>query len=290
MEKITTIKLANGLEMPNLGQGTWLTGENPEVEAKEIDIMHYCADKGMTLIDTAEGYGDGLSEDLIGKAIATMDREKLFIVDKFHPFNGGKDKLRETLEVSLKRLGTDYVDLYLLHYLVDRAEMSGFQEIVDGLEELVAEGKIKGWGVSNFDVADLKELFECKGGEHCLVNQIQYNIVARGAEYELLPWMREHDVKMMVYAPMIHSREFRGKVLEDPVLNEMAARYGISTFELLLCFAAQGDDYTVLFRCEEKEFVDKNIKAALTKLKPEDLAIIDERYPAPTEKIDLQII
>lgn len=290
MKSLKTITLANGLEMPNLGQGTWLTGEDHSVEDKEIDIMRYCVDQGLTLIDTAEGYGDGQSEDLIGKAIVGLDREKLFIVDKFHPFHGGKKEMREALETSLKRLGTDYVDLYLLHYLIDRDKMPSFQEIVDGCEELAAEGKIKGWGVSNFDLADLEELFACKGGDHCLVNQIQYNIAARGAEYALLPWMREHNVKMMAYAPMIHSREFRGKVLEDPILNEMAARYGISTFELLLCFACHGEDYAVLFRCQEREYVDKNVKAALTTLSAEDMAVIDERYPAPKEKIDLQII
>ena len=290
MKAITKIKLANGLEMPSLGQGTWLTGENKDVEDKEIDIMRYCIDKGLTLIDTAEAYGDGQSEDLIGKAIKTVDRSKLFIVDKCHPFNVGKDQIEKSVDKSLERLGTDYIDVYLLHYLIDRKDMPCFQEIVDGMNDLVAKGKIKGWGVSNFDVDDMKELFACKGGDKCLINQIQYNILARGAEYELLPWMKEHNVKMMVYAPMIHSREWRKNVLEDQVLIDMAKRYGISTFELLLCFACHGEDYAVMFRCEEKEFVDKNIKAALTQLSNEDMAIINKHYPSPTEKIPLQII
>ena len=177
-----------------------------------------------------------------------------------------------------------------MHYLVDRSEMAPLQETVDALEELVREGKIKGWGVSNFDLEDMEELFACKGGDHCLVNQIQYNIAARGAEYALLPWMKEHNVKMMAYAPMIHSPQFRGKVLEDPVLIEMAKRYEISPFELLLCFACKGEDYAVLFRCQEKAYVDRNIKAALTQLTNADLLTIDERYPAPKEKIELQII
>ena len=290
MKELCKIKLANGLEMPSLGHGTWLTGEDPSVEQKEIDIMRYAVEKGITLIDTAEGYGDGLSEDLIGKAIAPLDRSSLFIVDKCHPFNAGKDKLEETIDRSLKRLGTDYIDLYLLHYLIDRNEMPGFQEIVDGMNEMVKKGKIKGWGVSNFDVPEMEELFACEGGDKCLVNQIQYNILARGAEYSLLPWMKEHNVKMMVYAPMIHSPEFRGKVLQDEVLIDMANRYGISTFELLLTWACHGEGYNVLFRPGEKEFVDKNIKAATTQLLAEDLALIDERYPAPKEKIELQII
>lgn len=166
------IKLSNGMEMPRLGMGTWFLGENRSKDAEETAALRAGIDAGIRLIDTAEMYGDGRSEQLIGRAIQGYDRSRLFLVSKVYPHNAGRRKIFKSLQQTLKNLQTDYLDLYLLHW---RGGIP-LEETVECMEQLVKEGKIRSWGVSNFDTDDMEELFSVPNGNHCVVNQVLYHL------------------------------------------------------------------------------------------------------------------
>ena len=185
--KQQTVTFPDATHVRALGQGTWHMGEEPAKRQAEIEALNVGLDSGMELIDTAEMYGEGASEQLVGEAIEGR-REEVFLVSKVYPHNAGGDKLRKACERSLRNLKTDYLDLYLLHWRGDIP----LQETVNGLEQLKAEGKIRRWGVSNFDVADMKELLALENGDQCAVNQVLYHLGSRGIEYELMPLLKEH--------------------------------------------------------------------------------------------------
>ena len=180
------VRLKDGALMPKLGQGTWFLGEDKSKEQDEIKSIKIGIENNMTLIDTAEMYGEGLAEELVGKAIKGYDREKLFLVSKVYPHNAGRRNIFRSCENTLKRMGVEYLDLYLLHW---RGAVP-LSETVECMEELVKKGKIKRWGVSNFDIDDMKELMTVKDGDKCVVNQVLYHLGSRGIEYSLYPWMK----------------------------------------------------------------------------------------------------
>lgn len=191
------VRLKDGALMPKLGQGTWFLGEDKSKEQDEIKSIKIGIENNMTLIDTAEMYGEGLAEELVGKAIKGYDREKLFLVSKVYPHNAGRRNIFRSCENTLKRMGVEYLDLYLLHW---RGAVP-LSETVECMEELVKKGKIKRWGVSNFDIDDMKELMTVKDGDKCVVNQVLYHLGSRGIEYSLYPWMKEHNIPVMAYLP-----------------------------------------------------------------------------------------
>ena len=176
----------NGGELPRIGQGTWFLGEHPERAQEEMAALQAGVEAGMTLIDTAEMYGNGASEILIGKAIRHMDRDGLFLVSKVYPSNAGGARLERSCEDSLRRLGTDVIDLYLLHW---RGSIP-FARTIEGMRKLQQEGKIRYWGVSNLDRDDMEELRRA-GGSDCQVDQVLYHLGSRGVEYDLLPYLQE---------------------------------------------------------------------------------------------------
>jgi len=190
-------ELPDGREMRALGQGTWRMGEDESKRDAEIEALRTGLDCGLHVIDTAEMYGEGKSESLVGEAIRDR-REDVLLVSKVYPHNAGGDKLVQACDATLERLGTDYLDLYLLHW---RGNIP-LEETVDGLEQLKADGKIRAWGVSNFDVDDMKELLALPNGKHCAVNQVLYHLGSRGVEYDLLPFLQEQGIPMMAYAPL----------------------------------------------------------------------------------------
>ena len=217
---VTTITLASGATVPALGQGTWYLGDDPAARAREISALRTGVGAGMRLIDTAEMYGGGRSEKLVGEAIANTPREELFLVSKVLPENAGEKHIFQCCDATMKRMGVDYLDLYLLHW---RGSVP-LAETVRCLEQLKEMGKIKNWGVSNFDIDDMEELWRIPQGRNCQVNQVLYHMGSRGIEYSLLPWMREHQVALMAYCPLAQGGSLRRGLLRGPGKNVVLGR------------------------------------------------------------------
>ena len=226
------LTLKNGTSVPRLGLGTWYLGEKLSAREEEIRALQTGIENGMTLIDTAEMYGRGLSEQLVGQAIRDYDRQKLFLVSKVLPQNAGEKSIGKSINHTLRLMRTDYLDLYLLHW---RGSIP-LEETVQCMEELVKEGKIRAWGVSNFDIDDMEELFALPDGKNCAVNQVLYHLGSRGIEYSLKPWMDEHKVALMAYCPLAQGGELKEKLMHHQVLNQIAKNHQISLPQLLLSF------------------------------------------------------
>lgn len=277
--------LKDGTEVPQLGQGTWYMGESSRKYAGELEALCWGIDHGMTLIDTAEMYGEGASEELIGEAIQPYDREKLFLVSKVYPWNAGRRNIFDSCEASLERLGTDYLDLYLLHW----PGSIPLAETVACMEKLKAQGKIRRWGVSNFDTYDMQELYSVKGGENCMVNQVLYHLGSRGVEYELLPWMQERGITMMAYCPLAQAGRLRRELLNSPVLRQIAAAHDCDVLQILLAFTMIRDNVISIPKASSAEHVKANREAAEIVLTAEECALLDQAFPAPTHKVRLDM-
>ena len=273
MKKIT---LKDGTEIPVLGQGTWYMGENPAKKEQEIETLRWGIEHDMNLIDTAEMYGEGASEELVGEAIAPYDRSKLFIVSKVYPWNAGRDHIFQSCRNSLKRLGTDYLDMYLLHWRGDVP----FEETVDCMEELVEEGLIRRWGVSNLDVDDMEELLDA-GGDNCMADQVLYHLGSRGAEVELLPWLQEHQMPMMAYCPLAQAGRLKASLLQNPEIQKVADKHHVTNVQILLAFVLSRPYTFTVPKASSLEHVKANRAAADIILDEEDLKRLDASFPKP---------
>lgn len=280
------IRLNDGSMMPRLGQGTWYMGEDRKKRADEIKSLRLGIELGMRLIDTAEMYGEGLSEELIGEAIKDTTRENLFIVSKVYPHNAGRSNIFNSLKKSLERLGTDYLDMYLLHWR-GRVPLS---ETVACMEELKKEGLIRNWGVSNFDTDDMEELLSVPLGENCRVNQVLYNLSSRGIEYDLLPFMRSNGMATMAYCPMAHDRHSRKNVAENAVVKEISSKYGITPEQLMLAFVLSNEGVCALPKASSPEHVRQNAAAIDIRFTPEDLDMLAVHFPSPKRKMTLDML
>ncbi|MCP1223431.1 aldo/keto reductase [Sebaldella sp. S0638] len=207
--------LRDGGQVNAIGQGTWRMGEKHSEKLKEVKVLRLGIDLGMTLIDTAEMYGSGGAEEITGEAVKGI-RDKVFVVSKVYPQNADKKRAVLSCENSLKRLGTDYIDLYLLHW---RGSVP-LHETVDVMEQLVKDGKIKRWGVSNFDVKDMEELWKIPKGSNCAVNQVLYHLGSRGIEYDLLPWCRGKGLPVMAYCPVAQGGVLREELLGNKTVKK----------------------------------------------------------------------
>lgn len=265
------VLLPDGCAVPALGLGTWMIGEQPGRRASEIAALQRGIDLGMSLIDTAEMYGDGASEELVGEAIRGR-RDEVFLVSKVYPHNAGGRALQAACEASLRRLGVDCLDLYLLHW---RGNVP-FADTVAGFERLQAAGKIRRWGVSNLDTDDMAELMAIAGGEKCAINQVLYNPTRRGVEWDLLPWCREHGIPVMAYSPLEQAR-----LLRQPKFRELAAGLGVTPAQLALAWLLRRDDIIAIPKASDPERVQENHQAASLDLDAETLAAIDRLYPPP---------
>jgi diketogulonate reductase-like aldo/keto reductase len=286
MELQHTVTLPDGTSVPAIGQGTWYLGEHKLLFQKEKEALTAGIDKGMTLLDTAEMYGDGMAEQLIGKTIAGMERDRLFLVSKVYPHNAGKKNIFKSCMNTLHRMGVDYLDLYLLHW---RGAIP-LSETVACMEQLKKEGKIRRWGVSNFDTEDMKELWSVPDGKNCAVNQVLYHVASRGIEYELLPWMREHHVPLMAYCPLAQGGDLRRGLYQNPVLGKIAAKHQATIPQVMLAFAIRGGDTIAIPRSGSKEHTLENAAADSITLSEEELRLIDQEYPAPQCKTYLDIM
>jgi diketogulonate reductase-like aldo/keto reductase len=271
-----TVKFSDGTAVPVLGQGTWQMGERWFRRRKEIASLRLGIDLGLTCIDTAESYGDGGSERLVGEAIAGV-RDQVFLVTKVSAFNATRSALPVSCEGSLERLGVDVIDLYLVHC---RGEVP-LDETVAALGKLRAEGKIRRWGVSNFDVADLEALGDAK----CAADQVLYHPEARGIEFDLLPWCREHHLPVMIYSPLGQA----GRLLRQKVLLAIAHERGVTAAQVSLAWGLRQPGVISIPKAAHPGHVRANAAALNLCLTKEDFARIDAALPPPNEKQPLII-
>ena len=279
------VTLADGVVVPALGQGTWYLGEQRRRRQQEIDGIRQGVAAGMTLIDTAEMYGDGAAEDMLGEAISTLDRSQLFLVSKVLPSNAGGKRMRRAVQGSLSRMGVAYLDLYLYHWRGNYP----LEETVYGLEELRTEGLIKAWGVSNFDIYDMEELWDIPEGRNCQVNQVLYHTASRGIEYSLLPWMREHQVALMAYCPLAQAGALQRGILENPTLKAIAKKYDAAVPEIMLAWNIRDGHTIAIPRSSQAAHTLSNARADRLTLTEADYKAIDAAFPAPTRKVRLDI-
>ena len=277
---VRTTPLPPGEAVPVLGQGTWYLGEGRRPRAVEVAALRLGLDLGMSLIDTAEMYGDGAAERLVGEAIAGR-REEVFLVSKVLPKNATRSGMVAACDHSLARLRTEQIDLYLLHW---RGTVP-LQETLEGFDALLRAGKIRYWGVSNFDVADLIELRSLKGGAEAAVDQVLYNLSRRGIEWDLLPWCRENRTPSMAYSPIE-----QGRLLRHPVLQDVAARHGATPAQAALAWVLRHSDVIAIPRSGKPEHVEENRAALDLQLTEQDLAALDRAFPPPSGPRPLEMI
>ena len=275
-----TTTLPSGMAVPVLGQGTWGMGETPADRRREIDALQAGLDLGMSLIDTAEMYGDGAAEELVGEALAGR-RDSSFLVTKVYPHNASRAGTIAACERSLRRLATDRIDLYLLHW---RGQVP-LAETVAAFEELVRAGKIRFWGVSNFDVADMEALYKAPGGTDCATNQVLYNLTRRGIEYDLLPWCAEHAMPVMAYSPLEQTR-----LLQGAELTGIAARLGATPAQVALAWVLRQQGVVAIPKAGSADHVRQNRKALDVQLQVDDVALLDRVFRPPTRKVALEML
>jgi diketogulonate reductase-like aldo/keto reductase len=270
-ETLPQVTLPSGERVPAFGQGTWHMGEDRRRAVEEAAALRLGIELGVTLIDTAEMYGNGRAEEIVAEA-AQGERDRLFIVSKVLPYNATQKGVIEACERSLKRLKTDRIDLYLLHW---RGSVP-LADTVAGFARLQRDGKIRHHGVSNFDLDDMKEWVGLTGGETVASNQILYNLTRRGPEFELIPWCRERRIAIMAYTPL-----GQGRMLQDKALAEVAARHGASAAQVALAWLLRQDGMMVIPKATQPEHVRDNRGALELRLTADDLAVLDRAFPPP---------
>ena len=278
---IRTVRLPDETDVPALGQGTWFMGEGRHPAAAEADALRLGIDLGMTLIDTAEMYGDGGAEKVVGEAIAGQ-REKVFLVSKVYPHNASRAGVAKACERSLQRLKTDRIDLYLLHW---RGTIP-LAETIDGFEALKRQGKIGAWGVSNLDVSDMDELASLPNGAGCAVDQVLYNPEHRGIEHDLMPWCVDRRMALMAYTPIGQA----GRLLRAPALVAIAARHGATPAQIALAWGLRHPHVICIPKAADPVHVRQNAAARDISLTVRDLAEIDDAFPPPRRPQSLAML
>ena len=275
-----TVRIRDGQAIAALGQGTWYMGDHAAQRKHEIAALRLGIELGMTLIDTAEMYGNGRAESLVGEAIRGM-RERVFLVSKVLPSNATRKGVRRACEASLKRLCTDRIDLYLLHW----ASSHPLEETLLGFEELCAVGKIRYWGVSNFDRREMDKTFASPGGAACAANQVLYNLLRRGVEHDLMPWCRAHGVAMMAYSPIE-----QGRLLAHRDLKRIAEQHDTTPARIALAWVLRQPDVIAIPKAARVEHVRDNRAALDLELTAEDLADLERAFPPPEGPTPLEML
>ena len=275
-----TVQLSNGETVPALGVGTWHMGENRSEASREVEAIRAGIALGMTLVDTAEMYGDGGAERVVGEAVQGQ-RDNVFIVSKVYPHNASRTGAIDACERSLQRLGTDRIDLYLLHW---RGSVP-LQETIEAFEQLMSDGKIRHWGVSNFDAADMAELRGLEHGDRCAANQVLYHPGERGIEWDLLPDCERDGIPIMAYSPL-----GQGTILRNPALHQVAAKHGVSSAAIALAWVLRHQHVMTIPKTSRVERVEENMQAADLELDDEDLATLDRAFPSPRGPTSLAIL
>jgi diketogulonate reductase-like aldo/keto reductase len=276
-----TVQLPDGERVPALGQGTWRMGEKKKAHADEVAALRLGIDLGMTLIDTAEMYGEGGAEKVVADAIAGQ-RDRVFVVTKVYPHNASRAELPKACERSLKRLRIDAIDLYLLHWRGDVPLV----ETVEAFEKLRSEGKIRRWGVSNFDVEDMEELLATENGSSCATNQVLYNLENRETEFDLLPWSQRNKIPIMAYSPVGHGRG----LLNNATLKKIAKRHNATPTQIALAWVLRQPGVIAIPKASNEAHVRENAQSTDLDLTKGDLTEIDRAFPPPKSKQPLAML
>ncbi|MGB3068614.1 MAG: aldo/keto reductase [Ottowia sp.] len=278
---IPALALPSGQMVPVLGQGTWHMGDGDDARAREVASLRHGLDLGMTLIDTAEMYGDGASERVVGEAIRAR-REHAFVVSKVLPQHASPQGIRAACERSLHHLGIERLDLYLLHW---REKDTQLPEVIATFEALKAEGRIAAWGVSNFDVADMKELLAVPGGDQVAVNQVLYSLAHRGVEFDLLPWCQANGIGVMAYSPFDE-----GRLLRHEGLARFAQARHLSAAQVALAFVLARRGVMAIPKAASADHTRENRDALTIQFSTQDLSALDAMFPPPRQKMPLEMI
>jgi diketogulonate reductase-like aldo/keto reductase len=276
------VALPDGERVPVLGQGTWRMGENQRARKEEVAALRLGIELGMTVIDTAEMYCEGGAEKIVADAIEDQ-RDRVFVVTKVYPHNASRTELPKACERSLKRLRIDAIDLYLLHW---RERSTRLGETVEAFEKLRAAGKIKRWGVSNFDVDDMKELFDIENGFACAANQVLYNLENLEIESGLLQWSQKHEIPIMAYSPVDHGRG----LLENATLKDIAKRHDATAAQIALAWVLRQPGTIAIPKASSEQHVRDNARSTEIKLTNEDLADLDQEFPPPKSRKSLPML
>ncbi|RWB02172.1 aldo/keto reductase [Mesorhizobium sp.] len=277
---IRTTTLPSGEAVPVLGQGTWKMGEDARRHADEVNALKLGLDLGMTLIDTAEMYASGGAEEVVADAIAGR-RDEVFLVSKVLPSNASRTGVPAACETSLRHLRTDRIDLYLLHW----PGSVPLAETVEAFEALKKAGKIRHWGVSNFDTHEMEELVSLPAGDGVQTNQILYNLSQRGPEFDLAPWSRQRGIPLMAYSPVD-----QGVLARNASLEAIAARHDATPAQLALAWVMAQDGVIAIPKASKQEHIRQNVAALDIELTREDFTEIDRAFPPPRRKQGLQMI
>lgn len=283
--KAKTVQFPDGTTVPAIGQGTWYMGERNSDLRAEVKALQQGLDAGMTLIDTAEMYADGGAERVVGEAIAGR-RDAAFLVSKVYPHHAGGAKAIAACEQSLKRLKTECIDLYLLHW---RGSIP-LHDTVAAMETLQASGKIRRWGVSNLDTDEMQALWKIPGGQACMTNQVLYHAAARGIEFDLLPWCEEHSVPVMAYCPLAQAGKLRHDVLTSAVMQDIASARGVSSSQVALAWVTRTGNVIAIPKAVQPQHVKDNAAALTLSLTEDEIARIDAAFPAPNHKTPLDMV
>jgi diketogulonate reductase-like aldo/keto reductase len=271
-----TLLLPSGRAMPALGQGTWNMGADPSARGREVAALRLGLDLGMTLVDTAEMYGEGGAEEVVGEAIAGR-RDEVFLVSKVYPHNADRRGVQAACERSLRRLGTDRLDLYLLHW---RGRVP-LDETLEAFARLVDAGKIRDYGVSNFDVDDMQEAAALPEGAAVATNQVLYNLAQRGIEWDVLPWCRGRGMPVMAYSPLESTPGEQAGLLGNARLRAVAERHGATPAQVAVAWLLHQDGVAVIPKAVQPDHVRANRAALDLVLSAQDLADLDTGFPPP---------
>jgi len=281
------VALPSGTPVPTLGLGTWRMGESSASRRTEVAAIRLAIDLGYRLFDTAEMYGEGGAEEALGQAVAdalragAVRRDELFIVSKVYPHNASRSGAVAACERSLERLGLDHVDLYLLHWPGSHP----LRDTVDAFGQLQAQGRIRAWGVSNFDADDMAELWSLEGGSACATNQVYYALPERGTEYDLLPRLRERKVPLMAYSPLA-----QGELAAHAGLRPLAESRGVTPTQLALAWVLHQPGVIAIPKAVREVHLRENLAAADLKLGAAELAALDRLFPPPRRKTTLAMV
>lgn len=280
-----TVTFSGARTLPAIGQGTWYMGEKASLRKTEADALRAGIDLGLRLIDTAEMYAEGGAEEVVGEAIKGL-RDNVYLVSKVYPWNAGGQKGMTACEASLRRLGTDRIDLYLLHW------RGGFdlEDTVELMEKLQQQGKIGRWGVSNLDYGDMQELWRVEGGAACSTNQVLYHLASRGIEYDLLPWCQQQAMPVMAYCPLAQAGRLRSGLMNHPVVNEIARDHHATAAQILLAWVISHQGMIAIPKAASVEHVKENAGALDITLTAQDLLKLERAFPAPAHKTPLDVV
>lgn len=275
-----------GQQVPAIGIGTWHMGDQPAQRETEIAAIQAGVSAGATVIDTAEMYGSGRAENLVGEALAPLDRQQLFLISKVLPENASRQRMASSLAASLRRLRTDYLDLYLYHWRGN----TPLAETVSELQRLQQSGKIRAWGVSNFDIADLKELWQLPGGDQAAANEDLYHLGSRGLDYAVLPWQRTHHLPLIAYSPVAQGDSWGQHLATNPTVKAIAQAHHATVYQILLAWVIRQQPVLAIPQTSSVAHMTQNIAAGELTLSQDELALLNQVFPAPTSKQPLDII